>query len=424
MPFRTGGGGGFVGNLNTAEFIDQVFETFLTDAKAAGGLGWISQVPTRGKGTTPDFEFLFHRGSVGTPAPPYLFGQTAAKTWYAFTGNGVDTAQESFDQPGNPMNYPGFRGQTPTDPAPGDPGLGHGSSSWACWGWNNCLGPYDDYWLFGGPTGEYCHMVLKVSAREYRHFHVGLLTPLHPDFPADAHYVTAHRWAYKDPDQPGTGTNTNQQQHQPYHRKHTYPFRNHALNSTIGEFGDIRSAPAIFHVPGGYGSDAYEWWLPTGLEVTSTGGSGLPTSPSGRAKNGSGNTNGDAPIQKPIGDVNNVDDSVAIGCAQLSSSSAGLGEILKACRATFTTDGVSLIPITLSLFSDFESANRWGPVAQVPDVYRVSMETFAPEQEILIGGEPYVVFPAINKDSGNTLANEGYSGYEGLAYRKITANAT
>jgi hypothetical protein len=60
----------------------------------------------------------------------------------------------------------------------------------------------------------------------------------------------------------------------------------------------------------------------------------------------------------------------------------------------------------------------------VPDVFRVNMKSLDAEQEITVGSDTYTVFPLINNDANNTLSNEGYSGYEGLAYRKITANAT
>jgi hypothetical protein len=82
------------------------------------------------------------------------------------------------------------------------------------------------------------------------------------------------------------------------------------------------------------------------------------------------------------------------------------------------------MPIYTLLCSDFASDIRWAPVGQVPDVFRVNMRNLTPEQEISVGSDIYTVFPMINKDSANTLANEGYSGYEGLAYKKITANAT
>jgi hypothetical protein len=100
------------------------------------------------------------------------------------------------------------------------------------------------------------------------------------------------------------------------------------------------------------------------------------------------------------------------------------GAIPFLCDPTFTTDGVALIPIYVGMHSDFQSALRWSPVGQIPDVYRVNMKSLDAEQEISIGSDTYVVFPLINKDANNTVAGEGYSGYEGLAYRKITANAT
>jgi hypothetical protein len=113
-----------------------------------------------------------------------------------------------------------------------------------------------------------------------------------------------------------------------------------------------------------------------------------------------------------------------MGSGFVSGYDKSLGTSLFACEPTFTTDGVALVPIIVLMHSDFESALRWAPVAQVPDVYRVNMKSLDAEQEITIGSDTYTVFPLMNNDANNTVANEGYSGYEGLAYKKITANAT
>jgi hypothetical protein len=402
-----------------ADFIVDVYQPFLTDAKAAGGLAWIAQnpnggTPPGGAGVHPNYQRLYSRGSIGTEAPPFLFVQTTAKTLFMYTGNDVNTAQEPYDQPGNPMNEP--PNATFSDPS-GNLGL------MRTLGMTTMVGPYDNYWLFGGPTGEYCHCVIKVSARQYRHFHIGMLTPLHTDLHADTFYMTNHRWDALEPDNQSIRTNAKvNKEHAPY-EDHILPFRNHNdINTgfTGGNNGDARSAGMIVYSPL-YGTENYDWWLMCGVENSpdvSDGGV------HGRIRNSAGNFNTASAITKSVGDVNNGADAVLFGAGWVTGYDKALGTTLFASDPTFTTDGVALVPIYVMLCSDFSSDLRWAPVGQVPDVFRVNMKNLDAEQEITVGSDTYTVFPMMNKDSANTLDNEGYSGYEGLAYKKITANAT
>jgi len=413
--------GGFTGNTNVATFIDEVVVPFMILAKGSGGLGWISQTPvgspTRGKGSTPNFEFILSRGGVGSEAPPYWMCQTTAKSLFIYSGDGVNVDQESFNQPGNPMNEPAT--DPVTDPA-------DTFALYRCLMLNTVVGSYDGYWLFGGDTGQYCHVVLKVSAREYRHFHVGLLDGFDPDFPVNSQYLTCHRWAFLAPDFLRATSNptysaAQDYEHQPYHPSHFPPFRNNGQSNitfTGGFNGDVRSVSMMCHVPGGYGTLGYEWWLMTGRTQVPA------TASVGRARNSSGNSDGITALTKTIGDVNASSDAVEFGCGFVSGYDKTFGTIPFQCDPTFTTDGIPLIPITVSLASDFESAIRWAPVAQVPDVFRVNMKSLDAEQEFTIGPDTYIAFPIINKDANNTIEGEGYSGFEGLAYKKITANAT
>ena len=425
MPFRTGGGGGFTGDGNAGDFIDQVVETFLTDAKAAGGLGWTSHAhdgsPLRSKGSSPDFEFFFSR--EGSPAQvPIWCMQTNSKTLHIYTGNSIDTTQESFDQPGNPINEP-VGSDPPSDITSGS------VYQQKSMGVTTIVGPYDDYWVFGGETAEYCHVVLKVGTREYRHFHVGLLDRFDDTIDPDTFYITSHCWAYLDPDDLTIGgdTNTDNKEHQPY-QGHRVPFGN-CSEQNLSNGNDARARGMMVYCPN-FGTEGYDWWAMVGL-TNSGGGAGGGSDPiygEWRQYQQPGNVGNSFAITKAIGDVNtNLEsplEQVQFGCGSVLGYDDALGAIPFSCEPTFTTDGIALIPIVVCLFSDFDSEFRWAPIGQVPDVFRVNMKTLDAEQEISIGSDTYVVFPLINKDANNTLDGEGYSGYEGLAYRKITANAT
>ena len=113
-----------------------------------------------------------------------------------FSGNGIAPATspetEAYDQPGNPMNSPLANYAAPTA----------GTADFynmRCLFTNDIQGTFDKYWLFSDDEGRYIHCVIKQSARQYRHFHIGLFTPLHPDLDPDAFYITGHFWEQLDP---------------------------------------------------------------------------------------------------------------------------------------------------------------------------------------------------------------------------------
>ncbi len=414
MPFRTDSGG-FINNANMGEFIANIVDAFLTDAKASGGLGWTQTTPADGPGSGAGVARVYngHQGASGNK--PIWAPRTASKTLFSFTGDGVNGAQESYDQPGNPMNHPPDAGASDV--------VSGGIAELACMGMTTVVGPYDGYWLFSDESASYFHMVLKVGAREYRHFHVGMIDRLHPDVDDDSFYITSHRWGGLSPDNLRSRVGDFDDEHKPYGH-HVLPFACNNQNN-LADFGNIRSQGFMLYSPG-YGSDGYDWWLMSGTENSGTSGGGSGTQVPGRYQqtNQPGNARSILATTKTVGDVNSADDSVLFGWGQVTGYDDSLGTVLFECEQTFTTDGIPLIPIYVLLPTDFESARRWAPMGRVPDVYRVNMKNLEPEDEITIGADTYVVFPMINKDAAATTDGEGYSGYEGLAYRKVTANAT
>lgn len=109
-----------------------------------------------------------------------------------------------------------------------------------------------------------------------------------------------------------------------------------------------------------------------------------------------------------------------MGVCQTNYYDLNLGTVLFACDRNFTANANVLVPIYVGVNFDFQSDIRLGVVATVPDVFRINMRDYVPEEVIQVGGEDYIVFPVINSDSVNTVAGEGYSAYEGIAYRRET----
>lgn len=413
MPFRTDTGGFEPGDDDVADFLEDIVDPFVTDSFVAGGLNWLSQVPTEGAGAHPNFNYMYSRGGVGTEAPPFVMFATTLKSLFIFTGDGINTGQETYDQPGNPMNHPPNASQPYADPA----GQFH---SLACQFLNTVVGPYDSYWLFGGASAEYLHVVLKVSARQYRHFHVGMLTPLHTDLDADSFYITAHCISNLDPDDlDGAnrfgGSNTLNTEHQPYSDFHRYPFQPRNRNNLQFSGENIRNRGLLLYMPN-IGALGFDWYHNLSIEGNADSGARNATT--------QGNMSTVTTTTKTIGDVNANPDDVLFGVANCSGYNDGLGTALFYADPTFTANSQALVPILIGAVVDFESDRRMAPVAQIPDLFRINMANLDPEQEILIGSDTYVVFPMTNKDSQNTLDNEGYTGFEGLAYKKITADAS
>lgn len=355
-----------------------------------------------------------------TTKPPYLFLRTSddgAHLWH-FSGTGVapSTSPETpaYDQPGNPMNAPNAASYA----APTAGATIYNSRALFT---NDIQGTFEKYWLFCDDEGRYLHCIIKQSSRQYRHFHVGLLTPLHPELDPDAFYVTAHFWEQLDPTGiSGTrfqNTPPTDGEHDPYGTNDVTrrPFGNWNVGNETGAGGAIRSQGGgtwiyipnlIPHSPSGLGGNGFLEWFKCAAqdEITWQLSSGWE-------------------VSKSIGSVNADDDDVIFGIAQMTGLAQGMGTALYNCDKTFTSNAVPLIPIYVGVNNDFASDTRVGIVAQVPDVFRINMRDIAAEEEITVGSDTYVCFPMINKDSANVLSGEGYSAWEGLAYKKIDNGA-
>ena len=447
-------------------------------------------------GSHPDYELWMHRGTTASPVSPFVFFRCKADSLQIFTGDGVDTGQEIYDQPNNPANAPlNTSFDFPTSGSMGP------SARMACI--NSAPGPYSAYWLFSDTTGEYFHCVLKVNSRQYRHFHVGRLKQVDggPDLDPTSFYVTGHFWGSLDPNPVNYPISPNANEElAPYAGvAHRIPFRNVIGVQANGAFGGAMPntiPPSWFYMPGLYPiqvsaaavnaggtghavDDIITVALTDGvyagagtaatLRVTAVSGgviTGVSVETPGDydRQPGDGNTNpvtgiaqasttgsgidatfdltfigykffqasqndGLQVISSPAQKSNDGSVTTAvgdvmirsrIGAAQTNYYDQGMGTVLFAADANYTANSNVLVPIYVAAAFDFQSDTRYGIVAQVPDVFRVNMRDYAPEQEITVGGETYVVFPVINSDSVNTVAGEGYSGYEGLAYRKET----
>lgn len=383
MPFETQTTP-FTGDDDLGDFMLDVWLPFARD-----DCKWVdNRAPV--VGTRPNIEVWTHRGTVGTPAAPYIFHRTTDRHLYTFTGNGVNLTEEIYDQPGNPANSP----VSALFDFPKPIGTAGPVGTMRCQFSNSLLGTYQAYWLFCDTSGAYIHCVIKVNARQYRHFHVGLLQPLHSDLDPESFYTTCHFVSSLDPEalsmtQFGAPAD---EEHDPYRGTHRYPF------SSITFFGaapTLQTAACKFHMPGVNAETTSDFYIPQGID--------------GRLHTA---------VSKFVGTVNAS--GYVHGRCQCNGYGDGLGVILFSADRTFSANTVPLVPIYVAPSVDFLSDDRVGVAAQVPDIFRINVKNIAAEQEITVGSDTYVVFPMCNSASGSTLDGEGYTAFEGLAYRKET----
>lgn len=396
----------FTGDNDISDFMANVWLPFARD-----DCKWVdNQAPSPNGIGTSTSKVWTHRVARGgspvavtspyTPQAPYVFYEPYNNHMFIYTGTGIDVTKNSWNQPGNPNNYWNQAGVV-------DDGAGlsyvNGRGIWI----NDIIGTFQKYWLFSDAEGRYIHCVIQPRAREYRHFHIGLLTPLHPDLDPESFYVTGHFWDSLYSRFTASDTETdNQAEHAPYELGrgpgHRIPFAPSADGAESFGLPRPEWVGTWYNMPG---LNAHDWYV--GKERDQ---SFLTASDYVAANKGDGS---------PIGE--GVAVPSALGISDTSYYGRHLGACLFAADKTFTSNTNSLIPILVSARVSFASLNRQGVVGQVPDVYRINMRDYAPGEEIAVGSDTYVVFPVINDDAANCLDGEGYSGYEGLAYKKITA---
>jgi len=394
----------FTGDNDITDFMTNVWIPFARD-----DCKWAdNQAPTTSPSRNRFWTHRVERGgspvadlSPFTPKPPYAFFETFGDQMAHYTGSGIDTTKESWNQPGNPNNYWNIESVDATS------GLkyinGRGIIT------NDIIGTFQKYWLFSDAEGRYIHCVIQPRAREYRHFHIGLFNALHPELDPDCFYVTGHFWNLlysRLTSHNSAGDNGNE--HAPYQAGnrdggHRIPFVNQSEGTEAFGLPNPAWRHSFYYMPGVFaGSPNTDWF--TGIESTSV------TTDRGSLKDDGLSPRGEGVAIPPY-----------YGVAQTNAYSSQLGGTLWWADKTFTSNTNSLVPIYVACNTVFSGLNRFGVLAQVPDVYRINMRDYAPGEEITVGSDTYVVFPVINDDAANCQDGEGYSGYEGLAYKKITA---
>ena len=62
----------------------------------------------------------------------------------------------------------------------------------------------------------------------------------------------------------------------------------------------------------------------------------------------------------------------------------------------------------------------YGPMSQMPDVRGMNIRNFTAGEELVIGSDTWMVFPTSRKSIADVMTGTGFSGYQGIAYKKVT----
>lgn len=84
------------------------------------------------------------------------------------------------------------------------------------------------------------------------------------------------------------------------------------------------------------------------------------------------------------------------------------------------TSGRGLVPLypILTWYFDRTTGELYSPLGYMPDVRGISIRNYAPEQEITVGSDTWVVFPSHRRSTGGS--GVALTGYQGIAYKQVS----
>jgi len=327
----------------------------------------------------PEAELFTHAGTVGVPAAPYFYARSTGMHMLISTGTGIDTAQEWFDQPGNPGTAPNTLTYSSFEPP-----ISTVIPRSQCLIVNNeyVTGSFTGHFLFtdgdGVSPGTYVHAVIQLGPTVFRHLWIGEMTKF-GSFTGGT-YLSGH-FHY-----PGSF------QDDPYEALHIHP---HAITGHTTVSGTSESwitRNNVFRADGLRG--AIQWWACAGSDAG--GGEFLA-------------------VPKAFGTNSNP---VDIGSGAIVGGGGTMGTVLFDASANLSGKARPLIPFIFMAQLSFEGLNRYAPVGQIPDCFRINMDGLTATDSISFGGDTYRVYPLVNNIQSTPLFNQ-YTGFEGIAYKVI-----
>lgn len=316
---------------------------------------------------------------VNAPDAPVIAFHTRDDAVYIFGGTGYSGSVESYALPGNTRQYPDEIGSSPDwDP---DSDSDRKRCSWSnAWPTAGLSG----HWLFAPDDGSYIYAVIEIGTRRFRHIMFGQYDKFQAAMDG-GEFFGAEFWnqAIADIDEP-YGAN----------KPHSS-----AIIGSGSSLGDGRQC-GVFRAldlrTGAPIAPAAEWHFNNGNDFWPDDGI---VRPSGAGWDTANNTAAD------IGQS---------ACNTLGRGSPGASYLFQVQQSVLA-NVKALLPLTIWCVGFADSQDRWMPVGKMPDVFRLNMNGFTDGQDFIIGSDTYSLFPCVNSDQVNTLANEEYSGFDGFA---------
>lgn len=326
-------------------------------------------------------EELFISPPSNAPDAPVISFHTRDDTIYMFAGTSYVAGVESYALPGNTRQFPGI---ISTINPEWDPTLNDDRKSCT---WTNIwpTSGLTAHWLYAPSNGAYCYAIIQIAARRYRHIIFGQYDK-YSSLMTGGEFFGALFWNQNvaQIDNPYTGD-----------RRHSSALVTSNASSLSGKQSGAFRAVGL-RSGAGTGPSA-EW------HMNGPGGSGVPVSNTVRPSSGTWDTTNNTAID--LGQGN---------CNVLGEGGPG-SSFLYQIQQSILSNLKPLLPITIWCLGFSDSQDRFMPVGQMPDMFRINLSGFSEGQDLVIGSDTYSLFPVINSDQINTLSDEEYSGFDGIA---------
>jgi len=325
---------------------------------------------------------VFISPPTNAPDAPAIAWHTREDAIFMYAGTSYVAGTASYALPGNTRQFPGSGAEPNPDFDPTND-TDRKSNTWDhSWPTTGLAA----HWLYAPPDGKYCMAVVQLATRRFRHIFFGQYEKFQPLMVGGAFFGMQY-WA-----------NRTTEIDDPYNssREHAGPFCSHntslgaALNCGVFRAEGLRTGAPV--------GAAAEWFY--------NGTVFHPSNAIVRPATGTWDTQNNTAIATARG-----------WCNGLGSGGPG-GDFLFQIKQSLLANIKPLIPIMVWGSGFAEGQDRWMPLGQIPDIWRIHMQGFTEGQELVVGSDTYTLLPFINSDQVSTLSNEDYSGWDGLAIRQ------
>lgn len=331
-------------------------------------------------------EFFLSPPSNAADAPVVAF-HTRDSAGYIFGGTSYVAGTEAYALPGNTRQHPQDGASTPDwANVTNDRHLCSWTNIWPTSG-------LTAHWLYAPANGAYCYAVIQLAARRFRHIMFGQFDKFASAM-SGGEFFGAQYWgqAISEIDTPYDND-----------RQHSSPIV--AAASSLGSGRQAAAFRALGLRTGAAVGDTAEWHF--GSEGFSGG-------------NPQDNISRPTGAGSPPWDTQN-NSAIDVGRAWCDSCGPGGPgtSVLFEIQQSIIANVKPLLPLSIWALGFSEGQNRYMPVGQLPDIFRVNMSGFTEGQDVVVGSDTYSVFPIVNSDQVNTVSNDEYSAFEGFAIRQI-----